>query len=623
MKNIDQTRRRFMATFAGAGLGSTLVPGVLWARMQDAAAQRVTLAMVDDALKLAGIEIGEEEKKTLVETANRNLTGYEELRKLHIPPDVSPPFHFSPVVPGMTVNKTRVPFRLSSAPSVKRPANLEMYLARLHRYNPLLNNVVTFLDDYGRAEARRADAEIAAGKYKGPLHGIPWGAKDIISVKGFKTTWGSNNFKEQVLDYDASVVEQLRDAGAVLIAKVTTGELAGGDNWFGGQTKSPWDPTQGSSGSSAGPASATAAGCVGFGIGTETSGSILSPSARCGLPGLRPTFGRISRYGVMALSWTQDRLGPICRYAEDAAIVMQAIAKPDGRDMSVSDVPFNWDARFDTRKLKVGIIQDSFDTITNASAKANAEKMLQTFRSLGVTQFIPITVPVFPVATGGFNAERAAYFDEHARAGRMKGTRGGGSGANARLIPAPEYLQQQRARMMMMIELAKATAHVDVYLVGSNNTGVGGPGGPRPEATAATPPPPPRPDREQSPTQRHFGYANLAGYPAINLPNGFADTGGPTNAVIYAQPFRELEVIALAKAYQDAAGFHLMKPTKCRVQNVLHSKLCILHSLPLRFARERVNVIPIRSLIAVGSIRGDVKDHGSRCRRRRPHQRPA
>ena len=177
----------------------------------------------------------------------------------------------------------------------------------------------------------------------------------------------------------------------------------------------------------------------------------------------------------MALSWTQDRLGPICRYAEDNAIVMQAIAKPDGRDMSVSDVPFNYNAQFDIKKLKVGIIQDSFDTITNASAKANAEKMLQTFRSLGVTQFIPIEVPVFPVGTGSFGVERAAYFDEHARAGRMKGTRGGGSPAPARLIPAPEYLQQQRARMMMMMELAKSTAHVDVYIVGSNNTGVGGP----------------------------------------------------------------------------------------------------------------------------------------------------
>src|SRR5687767_12041903 len=526
MKNIDSTRRRFMATFAGAGLGSTLVPGVLWARMQDAGAQRVTLAMVDDALKLAGIEVAEEEKKTLVETANRNLTGYEDLRKLHIPPDVSPPFHFSPIVPGINVSKTRLPFRLSAAPAVKRPANLEdvafwplrnlgellrtrqvtsleltdMYLTRLHRYNPVLNNVVTFLDDYGRAEAKRADAEIAAGKYKGPLHGIPWGAKDIISVKGHKTTWGSAPFKDQVLDYDASVVEMLRDAGAVLIAKVSTGELAGGDNWFGGQTKSPWDPAQGSSGSSAGPASATAAGCIAFGIGTETSGSILSPSARCGLAGLRPTFGRISRYGVMALSWTQDRLGPICRHAEDTAIVMQAIAKPDGRDMSVTDVPFNWNANFNIKALKVGIIQESFDEITNPSAKANAEKMLATFKQLGVTQFIPITVPNFTTGTGSFGPERTAYFEELSRAGRMKGARGG-TQAGGYLLPAAIYLQQQRARMMMMMELQKATAHVDVYVVGSNNTGVGGPG-PRPAGAAPETPPAPQPQRPQSATSR-------------------------------------------------------------------------------------------------------------------------
>jgi Asp-tRNA(Asn)/Glu-tRNA(Gln) amidotransferase A subunit family amidase len=583
---VDQTRRRFMATFAGAGLGSTLVPGIVWARIQENGGQKVTLAMINEALKLAGVEVSDEEKTGLVEGANRNLAGFDDLRKLHIPPDVSPPFHFSPVTPGMTVSKAKQPFRLSAAPTVKRPANLEdvafwpvrhlaelvrtrqvssielteMYLARLHRYNGLLNNVVTFLDDYGRAEARRADQEIAAGKYRGPLHGIPWGAKDIISVKGYPTTWGAAPFKEQVLDYDATVIEQLRDAGAVLIAKVTTGELAGGDNWFGGQTKSPWDPAQGSSGSSAGPSSATAAGCIAFGIGTETSGSILSPAARCGLAGLRPTFGRISRYGVMALSWTQDRLGPICRYAEDTAIVMQAIARPDGRDMSVTDVPFNWNAAFDIRKLRVGIIQESFDEITNASAKANAAKMLATFKSLGVTQFIPITVPNFTTGTGGFGPERTAYFEEHARAGRMKGTRGGTQSAGY-LLPAPIYLQQQRARMMMMMELQKATAHVDVYLVGSNNTGVGGPG-PRAAGAAPEAPRPTQPERPQTPTQRHFGYANLAGYPAINLPNGFADTGGPTNAVIYAQPYRELEIIALAKAYQDAAGFHLVKPTK-------------------------------------------------------------
>jgi Asp-tRNA(Asn)/Glu-tRNA(Gln) amidotransferase A subunit family amidase len=594
---LHETRRRFMAHFASIGLGTTLVPGVLWARMQDAGAQAITLSMVTEALQLSGIDLTEEDRKAMVESANRNLAQYQELRSVDIPNDVSPPFHFSPMVPGLKVDKTRHPFRISKAPSLKRPADLEevafwpvrhlaelvrtrqvssveltgMYLARLHRYNATLNNVVTFLDDHGLAEARRADAEIAAGRYKGPLHGIPWGAKDIISVKGFKTTWGSPAFKEQQFDYDASVVEMLREAGAVLVAKLTTGELAAGDNWFGGQTKSPWDPTQGSSGSSAGPSSATAAGCVGFAIGTETSGSILSPSARCGLAGLRPTFGRVSRYGVMALSWTQDRLGPICRYAEDCALVMQAIAKPDGRDMSVTELPFSWNAELDVRRLRVGIIQDSFDEITNPSAKANAEKTLETLRALGVRQFLPVAVPDMPANVSAISVESAVFFDQHARAGRMKGSRS--ARPTGRLVPAVDYLQSQRVRMMMMTELAKATAHVDVYIVGSNNTGVGGGGGGPgggpggaggpggiPGAAASGPPRPAEPPRPQSPSQRHFGMANLACYPALNLPNGFADTGTPTNATIYAQPYREMEVLALAKAYQDAAKWHMVKP---------------------------------------------------------------
>lgn len=577
---LDKTRRRFMAHFAGIGLGTTLVPGVLWARMQDAGASRVTLAMVTDALQLSGIDLTEEERTAMVEAANTNLERYEELRKIHIPNDVSPPFHFSPVVPGLVVSKTRLPFRLSKARAVKRPSNLEdvafwpvrqlaelvrtrevsslelteMYLARLHRFNPTLNNVVTFLDEHGLAEARRADAEIAAGRYKGPLHGIPWGAKDIMSVKGFKTTWGSPAFKDQQFDYDASVVEMLREAGAVLIAKLATGELASGDNWFGGQTKSPWDPAQGSSGSSAGPASATAAGCVAFAIGTETSGSILSPSARCGVTGLRPTFGRVSRYGVMALSWTQDRLGPLCRHAEDCAIVMQGIARPDGRDMSVSDMPFNWNAELDVAKLRVGIIQESFDELTHPSAKANAAATLDALRSIGVREFIPVVVPETPANVSAISVESTVFFDEHARNGRMKEARGGGR-PNGRLVPAVEYLQSQRVRMMMMTELAKATSHVDVYVVASNNTGVGSPGGSRPGGGG-----PPRRQGPQTPTQRHFGMANLACYPAVNLPNGFADTGTPTNATLYAQPYREMEILALAKAYQDKAGWHLRKP---------------------------------------------------------------
>jgi Asp-tRNA(Asn)/Glu-tRNA(Gln) amidotransferase A subunit family amidase len=597
MPDVNEARRRFMAHFASIGLGTTLAPGILWARMQDAGGKKITLAMVTDAMKLSGLDFTEAELKAMVDSANQNLTRYEESRAVHIPNDVSPPFHFSAIVPGIEVNKTKLPFRLSAAPAVKRPANLEeaafwpvrhlaelirtrqvtsvelteMYLARLHRYNAKLNNVVTFLDEHGLAEARRADAEIAAGKYKGPLHGIPWGAKDIISVKGYKTTWGSPAFKDQSFDYDASVVEMLRDAGAVLIAKVTTGELASGDQWFGGQTKNPWNLSQGSSGSSAGPSSATAAGCVGFGIGSETSGSILSPSARCGLAGLRPTFGRISRYGVMALSWTQDRLGPICRYAEDCAIVMHAIAKPDGRDMSVSDIPFNWNPQLDVKKLRVGYIKESFDELTNPAAKKNAEQTLETLRSIGVTRFIPLAVPDVPSGVQGLGVESLVFFDEHARAGRMKEARNGAR-PNGRLIPAVEYLRGQRIRMMMMMKLAEATAGLDVYVVASNNTGGGGGrgdgrgggrGGGAAETTTGEPATtaPAEPPRPQTPTQRHSTMANLACYPAINVPNGFAENGSPTNVTLFARPFDEMELLALAKAYQDAAGFHLKRPT--------------------------------------------------------------
>jgi Asp-tRNA(Asn)/Glu-tRNA(Gln) amidotransferase A subunit family amidase len=607
VRRLDDTRRRFMTHFAGIGLGATLAPGVIWARMQDQGAQRITIEMVTDALKLAGIDATETERQAMVNGANQSLARYEAIRQLEIPNDVSPPFHFSALVPGIEVDKTKKAFRLSAAPAVRRPANLEdaafwpvrhlaeliktrkvtslelteMYLARLHRLNGSLNNVVTFLDDVGRAQAKQADAEIAAGKYKGPLHGIPWGAKDIISVKGYKTTWGTAALKDQVLDYDASVVEMLRDAGAVLIAKLTTGELASGDNWFGGPTKSPWDPSVGSSGSSAGPSSATAAGCVAFGIGTETSGSILSPAARCGVAGLRPTFGRISRYGVMALSWTQDRLGPICRYAEDCAIVMQAIARPDGRDMSVSDAPFNWDAQTDVRKLRVGIIKESFDGLSNPEAKQNAQHLLDVLKGLGVSTFVPMTIPVFNTNVGALGIESAAYFDRMTRAGQLTGARGGNR-KSAWLTPAVEYLQQQRVRMMMMMKLEEATRGLDVYVVASNNSGgTAGAGRGRGAAPDAAPDPAAAEagraggagrggrggrgaggNAPQGPAQRHSTMANLACYPAINVPNGFSASGQPTNVTFFARPFGEANLLALARAYQDVAGFHLRKPAR-------------------------------------------------------------
>src|SRR6185295_11524642 len=233
--------------------------------------------------------------------------------------------------------------------------------------------------------------------------------------------------------------------------------------------------SQGSSGSSAGPSSATAAGCIAFGIGSETSGSILSPASRCGLAGLRPTFGRVSRYGVMALSWTQDRLGPLCRYAEDCALVMQAISKPDGRDMSVSDIPFNWNAQLDIKKLRVGYIKDSFDEITSPMAKQNAQKLLETLTSIGVSKFIPLTIPVWPYDVSAHPVEEGAFFDEMVRSGRvaqMTSKTRANNFKNSRITPAVEYLQSQRVRMMMM-KLQEATAGVDVYLVAGNGGGGG------------------------------------------------------------------------------------------------------------------------------------------------------
>jgi Asp-tRNA(Asn)/Glu-tRNA(Gln) amidotransferase A subunit family amidase len=604
-QSTGEARRRFLAYFSSIGLGATLLPGALWAQAQQSEAPEVTLEMLKSALALSGLSFSEDDEKAMLNGLNQNLTRYQEIRALPIPNDVSPPFYFSSITPGMKVNRTRSPL-VFNTPAVKRPANIEdlafasvvelgqllktrkvtsaelteMYLGRLHKYNAKLNCVVTFLDEVARAQAKQADAEISAGKYRGPLHGIPWGAKDIIAVRGYKTTWGSNAYKDQTIDEDASVIEMMRDAGAVLLAKLTTGELAQGDQWFGGQTKNPWNLEQGSSGSSAGPASATAAGCVAFGIGTETSGSILSPSGRCGITGLRPTFGRISRYGVMALSWTQDRLGPLCRYAEDCAVVMSVIAKPDGRDLSVSEIPFNWNARVDIRKLRIGYLKDAFDETRDEAAKKLDDATLAQIASLGV-KLIPITVPDWTLDVSSYGVESAVFFDELVRTGRDKqltSPNRANGWRSARLTPAVEYLQLQRARSLMMMKLAEATESVDVYLAPANSGaggggrgaagrgrgGAAGDGAATPAADTGA-----RGGRgrggagnalRRSPMQRHFNMANLACYPALAVPNGFYETGSPASVTFMARPFGEAELIAVGKAYQDAAGFHTKHP---------------------------------------------------------------
>jgi Asp-tRNA(Asn)/Glu-tRNA(Gln) amidotransferase A subunit family amidase len=578
----ETSRRRFVAYFSGAGLASTLLPGVLWAKMQEQQADRVTAAMLKDALAVAGLEFTDEEREQLVNGVNQNLTRYADLRAIHLDPNLAPPLYYSPLVPGTKLDRIERTFRASTPPAIHRPANLEevafwplahlaqllktrqvtsveltrMYVARLERYNPLLNFVVTMTGDLGMRQAEQADREIAAGKYRGPLHGIPWGCKDIIAVPGYPTQWGSGAFKGQTFEAEATVPRLLREAGAVLVAKLTTGELASGDQWFGGRTNSPWDPKEGSSGSSAGPASATAAGCVAFGIGTETSGSILSPCSICGVTGLRPTFGRVSRYGAMTLSWTQDRLGPLCRTAEDCALVFHTIAKTDEQDRSVIDLPFNWNAALDIRKLRIGYLAPAFeDSKRNDVLKRNDQQVLDTMKALGVT-LEAFELPTMPLnVTGGIlGAESGASFDEFLRSGRDKDltnkARANGF-RSSRLVPAVEYLQAQRIRAMIMQQFADAVSQFDVYIApyldmrANAAAGARGNGGPQP----------PNAIRD------HFQVANLCGYPAVGVPNGFTADGKPTSITFMGRLYNEAEILAVARAYQERAGWHLKHPS--------------------------------------------------------------
>src|SRR3954451_13891432 len=587
MSDPVATRRRFITYFAGIGLSSTLLPGVLWAQVQEAKAERITDAMLKDALAIAGLEFTDEQRAQMLAGVNQNLTRYAELRQIHLDPNIAPPLYYSPLVPGTRLDRVAKPFRPSVPPALRRPSNLEdvafwplahlaqllkarqvtsveltrMYLDRLSRLNATLNFVVTYTDELAMRQAQQADREIAAGKYRGPLHGMPWGCKDIIAVPGFPTQWGSGAFKGQMIDTEATVVRLLREAGAVMIAKLTTGELASGDQWFGGRTNSPWDPTEGSSGSSAGPASATAAGCVAFGIGTETSGSILSPSTICGVTGLRATFGRVSRYGAMTLSWTQDRLGPICRTADDCALVFNAIGKDDEPGLLAMNLPFNYDAAVNVKKLRVGYLAAAFrEPNRNADWKKNDAQVLDELKAIGVA-LEPFDLPKLPLnVTGGIlGAESGASFDEFVRTGRDKDltnkARSNGM-RQSRVVPAVEYLQAQRVRAMIMREFADVVSKFDVYVApyidmraGAGRSGGSGPGGS--ERPVAPPP---------SAIRDHFQVANLCGYPAVSVPNGFTADGRPTSITFLGRLYNEAEILAVARVYQERAGWLARRP---------------------------------------------------------------
>lgn len=610
-------RRAFLSTCSRFGLASTLFPGALFtlaAQAEDTDA-KITPEMIDAAAALARITIAPDQKQMMLDGLNDQKRSYAAIRKLHLPNSVPPAYVFDPLPPGAKVNTEKQEPRYSKAPAVATvPANLEelafasvvelgdlvrrkkvsstnlteMYIARLRRYDPLLHFVITITEDRALAHAKEADAEIAAGKYRGPLHGLPWGAKDLLAVKGYPTTWGAGGFEKQSFDEDATVVKRLDAAGAVLVAKTTLGALAMGDKWFGGRTRNPWNVKQGSSGSSAGSASTTSAGCVAFAIGSETLGSISSPSTRCGTTGLRPTFGFVPRTGAMALSWTMDKLGPICRAVEDCAIVMQAIYGPDEQDQSVRDAAFNWNAGFDWKSLRVGYIAKEFEaekpepahedkqtsTLTQeekkkrekekkeqAAARARRDydhkydlAALEKLRSMGV-QLVSVALPDLPYGamTPLLTAEAAAAFDELTTTGRDKllTEQSPEDWPNdfriSRFYPAVEYIQANRARTLAIREVSKLFEQVDVIVASTNS--------------------------------EQLSVTNLTGHPAVIVPNGLrgndapappsVDTGDddqiggpgtPVSVTFLGGHYQDAKLCAFAKAYQDATGFQKLHP---------------------------------------------------------------
>lgn len=461
---------------------------------------------------------------------------------------------FDPIPVGMTVETAQKPIDWGLPKDVSVPANREelafypvyklavliknkkitsteltqLYIKRLKKYSDTLQCTISLLEETALKQAKKADEEIAKGKYRGPLHGIPYGIKDLLSVEGTETTWGAAPYKGQVISETATVVKKLEQAGAVLTVKLTLGALAMGDIWYGGVTKNPWNMKEGSSGSSAGSSSATVAGLVAFAIGTETLGSIVSPSTRCGASGLRPTYGRVSRHGAMALSWSMDKIGPICRSALDGAIVLDAIRGTDGMDHHVRDAAFNYSAKTDIKKLKVGYLKTLFDA--NYPTKANDQKTLEVLKSLGV-ELVPIELPAdVPVAAVRImlTAEAAAAFDELTRSDRdslmtdQRRWAWPNTFRTARFIPAVEYINASRIRYELIQQYHAKTKEFDVIVSPS----FGG-------------------------TQ--LLTTNLTGHPCVVVPNGFTDKGSPTSISFIGRLYGEAPVAFVAHAYQQAS----------------------------------------------------------------------
>ncbi len=517
----------------------------------------------ETATAIAGLALTDAEIDTMLPDLVDQLEATLALRALAIPNDVPPATFFQPLPRGCDPRAYLATgeSRWSNPGAVTRPANLDslafasigqlarliatrqvtsveltrLSLERLKRYGPRLECVITLTEDHALAAAARADTEIAAGHYRGPLHGIPFGAKDLFAYPGYPTTWGAAPFRDQTLDDTATVIRKLEDAGAVLVAKLTLGALAWGDVWFGGMTRNPWNLEQGSSGSSAGSAAAVAAGLVPFALGTETLGSIVSPSTRCGCTGLRPTFGRVSRAGAMALSWTMDKPGPIARSVEDCAMVFDVIRGPDGRDQTVVDLPFAYRPRVDLASLRIGYLAAAFDE--NDPGRDLDRAALEVLRGLGA-RMIPIALPDSAVAPLGLilSAEAAAAFDELTASGRdsllVRQIRSAWPNVfrTAQLIPAVSYLQANRARWQLVQAMGKVMDTVDVYV----SPAFGG---------------------------ANLLVTNLTGHPCVVLPDGFTAPAQPHSLTFIGRLYDEATLLEVARAYEGATGFHDKHPT--------------------------------------------------------------
>ena len=574
MSNETMSRRDFVR-MAGAGAAGAAAAGVSpLAELAKVAAQSdggITSEHIAAAQELFGLNFSADQREQMLGTVASRIGQYQQMHATPLDDNLFPSFDFN--VDAGNAPATPVPRNaaVSAQGEVTRPDNLEevafypvtklaellrtrqvsslelteMYLARLKRYDPVLKCVTVYTEELAYEQARRADDEISSGNYRGALHGIPWGAKDLLAQSGYPTTWGAAPYKDRVIDVNATVVQRLEEAGAVLVAKLSLGALAFGDVWYGGVTRNPWNTEQGSSGSSAGPAAATAAGLVGFSIGSETFGSIALPANRCGVSALRPTFGTVSRYGAMPVTWSMDKLGPMCRSAEDCALVHSAIYGPDGHDASVRAAPFNWDPASDPRELRVGVAWDGVSELAPspfmlpsefANLQANAAKDADILRDIGF-ELVPVELPqtnVFALFLILF-AEAAAARDYFTHDDTLEQLTRQDDGAwptilrAARFIPAVEYINAQRMRTQLMSAMAQTMQDIDVFVAPS--VGVNA-----------------------------MEITNFTGHPLAVVPNGFGEDGTPSSVSFVGGLFKDAETLAVAKAYQDATEWHRRHP---------------------------------------------------------------